>query len=151
MTGFRGPRLRDAREYDQPENKCGQRVADEKQEVIVVRHETGQNGGERKAQVDRPVLVAEGADARGGRNQVRNRRAHGGTVQVGEESQDESEEGDQRQGPRKTQSDHCHRRDEQTYQEHRAAAKPVGQFTAHQLRRERTRAKQRDCQRGLAD
>jgi hypothetical protein len=145
------PCLTDTPQHDQAKQKGSERVADEQQQVIPARHQTGDYGRKRGAQVDGPVDVAIGAWPPLRRNQVGDRCADRRAVQVGEEALGQGEQGDERDRARQAQENHVGRGDQETQQQDGAAAQPVGQLAAHQGRGERTCAEQRDHQRRLAD
>ncbi len=147
---FRRARFTDAKEDDEAKGCSGQRVRHEEDEEVVIRDQSREKRRDRRAHVDCPVVISIGACPRFGWHEVRNRRADCRAVEIGKESDNECTNGNENEIMCQTQCDHKDRRDEETHQHHRAAAEAVCQFTAAQLRQERSRAEEGNHQRGCA-
>src|ERR687898_278270 len=136
--------LMDAEKDDEAKRRGRNRVSNEEDEEVVICNQPGEKGRDRRAQIDRPVVVTVSARPRFGWDKICNRRAHRRAVEIGKESDDKRTERNKNKTPRQSQRDHKDRRDEETHQHPRTAAETVGKSPAAQLRDKRTCTEERN-------
>ena len=144
MMGLSWTGFPDAEENDEAEDRGGQRVGDEEDQVVVTSDQSREKRSNHCAQVDRPVVVSIGARPRFRWHQVCNCRANGGPVKIRKESDDQGGDRNESKIACQAECDHKDGCDKETHQHHRMAAKRVGQFAACELRDERTCTEEED-------